>query len=257
MVKKKRAAAQFFDDAKSNGHESLNNADIDGDTVSKHVESGTEVNYNRMLALWDEYERRNPGASPHHLKTTKHFMEGVVRGCCTDAKIDGRPKFAQAGQAYAALDTHAEFYASRTYKLATDNGKGAGRLKYKEEFERYNYRWKHLHFLVYVAKYWESEYTQVHNNYILYPRSEGGVIDGQSQMEDKLIVAGFRHLFEIDEENWIYDRGYWTKNHRLWENVQACNWVNVILNSEMKLQLISDIEGFFDSKGAYKSFAVP
>jgi len=76
-------------------------------------------------------------------------------------------------------------------------------------------------------------------------------------MVDKLIVAASRHLSEIDEEIWVYDRGYWTKNHRLWENVQACNWDNVILNSEMKLQLISDIEGFFDRKEDYKSFAVP
>ena len=51
MVKKKRTAAQFFDNAESNGYESLNNADIDGDTVSKYIESGTEVNYNRMLVL--------------------------------------------------------------------------------------------------------------------------------------------------------------------------------------------------------------
>lgn len=38
--------------------------------------------------------------------------------------------------------------------------------------------------------------------------------------------------------------------------MQACNWDNVILNSEMKLQLISDIEGVFDRKEDYKSFAV-
>ena len=54
MVKNKRTAAQFFDDAESNGHKSLNNADIDGDTVSKHIECGTEVNYNRILVLWDK-----------------------------------------------------------------------------------------------------------------------------------------------------------------------------------------------------------
>ncbi len=54
MAKKKRTAAQFFDDAESNGLESLNKANIDGDTVSKHLESGTEINYNRMLVLWDE-----------------------------------------------------------------------------------------------------------------------------------------------------------------------------------------------------------
>lgn len=55
-------------------------------------------------------------------------------------KSTGVLKFAKAGQAYAALDSYAEFYASRTYKLATYNGKGAGRLKYKVEFGRYNYR---------------------------------------------------------------------------------------------------------------------
>ena len=55
----------------------------------------------------------------------------------------------------------------------------------------------------------------------------------------------------------MYDRGYWRKNHKLWNNVQGCKWENVILANEMKLQLISDIEGFFDRKDDYKSFAVP
>lgn len=59
-------------------------------------------------------------------------------------KSTGVLKFVKAGQAYAALDTHTEFYTSRTYKLATDNGKGTGRLKYKMEFGRYNYRYKYL-----------------------------------------------------------------------------------------------------------------
>ena len=41
-MKKKRATAYFFDDAESNSQESLNNAGIDADTVSKHIESGTD-----------------------------------------------------------------------------------------------------------------------------------------------------------------------------------------------------------------------
>ena len=95
------------------------------------------------------------------------------------------------------------------------------------------------------------------NHYILYPQNEGGVIDGQSRVVDKLITAASQHLSEIDDEIWVYDRGYWRKNRKLWENVQACNWENVILNSEMKHQLISDIEGFFDRKEDYESFVVP
>lgn len=54
MVKRKRTAAQFFDVAEINGLESLINANISSDKVFKHLESGTEINYNRMLDLWDE-----------------------------------------------------------------------------------------------------------------------------------------------------------------------------------------------------------
>ena len=55
MTRKKRTASQFFDDAESNGLESLIEANINGDAVFKHLQSGTEVNYNRMLLLWTEY----------------------------------------------------------------------------------------------------------------------------------------------------------------------------------------------------------
>ena len=106
-------------------------------------------------------------------------------------KSTGILRLAKAGQAYAALDTNADFYASRTYKLATDTVKGAGRLKYKVKFGRYKYRCKDVHFLVYVASYWECESSLVRNHYILYPRSEGDVMNGQSQMVDKLIIASF------------------------------------------------------------------
>ena len=44
MAKRKRTAAQFFDDAETNGLESLIEANINSDKVSKHLESGTEIN---------------------------------------------------------------------------------------------------------------------------------------------------------------------------------------------------------------------
>lgn len=51
MAKKKRTAAQFFDDAETHGLEPLMKTDVNSDKVSKHLESGTE---SRMLVLWDE-----------------------------------------------------------------------------------------------------------------------------------------------------------------------------------------------------------
>lgn len=172
-------------------------------------------------------------------------------------KSTGILKLAKAGYADATLDTEIDFYAARTYKPATFGAKGTGRLKDKVEFGRYKYRWKDQDFQVYVADYWETEYSQVKNHYILYPRDQGDIIDGRSRTVDNLITAATQHLSEIKEEIWVYDRGYWRKNHKLWKNVQGCKWENVILNNETKLQLISDIEGFFDRKEDYESFAVP
>ena len=53
-MRKKRTAAQFFDDAMTNGHEPLHETNVNGDTVAKGLEDGTELNYKRMLDLWDE-----------------------------------------------------------------------------------------------------------------------------------------------------------------------------------------------------------
>ena len=44
-------------------------------------------------------------------------------------KSTGILKLAKVGQAYAVLDTNADFYVSRNCKLVTDTAKGAGRLK--------------------------------------------------------------------------------------------------------------------------------
>ena len=96
MTEKKRTAAQFSDDAETQGLESLINTRLNDEKVSKGVESGTETNYTRMLkkppleffgiVLSNRYEKRNPGAIPYDRKTAKHFMEGVVRGCCAGEK---------------------------------------------------------------------------------------------------------------------------------------------------------------------------
>ena len=39
-----------------------------------------------VLSRWTRYVRRNPRASPYDIKTAKHFIEGVVRGCSAGKK---------------------------------------------------------------------------------------------------------------------------------------------------------------------------
>ena len=43
-MRKKRTAAQFFDDAATNGYEALHETDVNGDIVAKRLEDGTELN---------------------------------------------------------------------------------------------------------------------------------------------------------------------------------------------------------------------
>ena len=50
----KKTAAEIFDAAELNGARAVEETDINGDPVPNIVESGTKINYDRMLGLWDE-----------------------------------------------------------------------------------------------------------------------------------------------------------------------------------------------------------
>ena len=51
MTKKKKIAAQFFNDSETNDLKSLTIVNVNDDKIFKHLESNTEINYNRMLIL--------------------------------------------------------------------------------------------------------------------------------------------------------------------------------------------------------------
>ena len=169
----------------------------------------------------------------------------------------GLLKLAKAGYANAQLDTEDDYYSSRIFETPTDDVRDEACLIDEVQLGRYKYRWNDHEFLVYAADFRENVYNHSDNNYIVYPRQDGDIIDGRSQIVDKLITAATQHETQIEEEMWVYDRGYWDKNHNLWKTVQGCSWENVILNKETKNQLTGDIEGFFDREAEYKSLAVP
>ena len=51
-------------------------------TATKHCTTHADC----LLSRWPRYNTRNPGASPYDIKTAKHFIEGVVRGCSAGKK---------------------------------------------------------------------------------------------------------------------------------------------------------------------------
>ena len=53
-MRKKKTAAQFFNDAVTNGHKPLHKINVNNNTVAKGLEDSTELNYKRILDLWDK-----------------------------------------------------------------------------------------------------------------------------------------------------------------------------------------------------------
>lgn len=51
----KKTAAEIFDAAERDGARPVEETDFNGDRVPSVIQPGTEINYDRMLHLWDEY----------------------------------------------------------------------------------------------------------------------------------------------------------------------------------------------------------
>lgn len=61
----------------------------------------------------------------------------------------------------------------------------------------------------------------------------------------------------LHEEVYVYNQGFWYKDHAMWEEIQKANWDDVILKDEFKTRLQKDVIGFFDSEELYKKLAIP
>lgn len=62
---------------------------------------------------------------------------------------------------------------------------------------------------------------------------------------------------ELHEEIYVFNQGWWNKNHELWVEIQKANWDDVVLKDQFKKNLKKDVFGFFDSETLYKSLAIP
>ncbi|KAL9633014.1 MAG: hypothetical protein Q9164_004950, partial [Protoblastenia rupestris] len=153
----------------------------------------------------------------------KHYPDYTVT--CTP-KSTGLLKLAKAGGATAELDTSVSFYGSRKFKFPDRSDSttcSEGHLQDVIEFGRYRYVWQDKQFWVYVVEYETGEYDSVKDRYVLYPRSPEDCFDNhrRSRAVDELIAAAAKQRERVEEEVWVYDRGYWGKSRRLWENLRG------------------------------------
>ncbi|KAK0712329.1 P-loop containing nucleoside triphosphate hydrolase protein [Apiosordaria backusii] len=119
-------------------------------------------------------------------------------------------------------------------------------------FGKFLYRYKGAEFIVYLAEGRDgaSYYPPLLNYYILSSPPELHLV------ESLLLTAG-HSTFELKDEIWVFDGGWWQKSRELYESVQKSSWDNVILDEDMKKALIDDHTSFFASRGQYERLKVP
>lgn len=169
----------------------------------------------------------------------------------------GLEAFSRNGGMQASLDRSIAWYGSRAQRGSVDKVETHEDLKDDIEFARYSCRWKDRDFYVYAVEYWQNEWHHVSNHYILCPEENTPSHGSPSRFADSLIIASLQHNITVDDELWLYDRNSWDRSKALWENVKECTWEDVILDQDLKDELIKDVLNFFDRKEYYKSFGVP
>jgi transitional endoplasmic reticulum ATPase len=129
------------------------------------------------------------------------------------------------------------------------------------QFGKYFYRWRpgggdknreERNFIVYVASGRDgtSSYPQVICHYILSA-------PGEKDAVDELLSEVGAWMIELREEVWVFDSGFWSKSRELWQSVKNASWEDVILDEQMKKNIIADTEGFFNARETYARLKVP
>ena len=82
--------------------------------------------------------------------------------------------------------------------------------------------------------------------------------EGSSEQPARALIAkAGTHNSDLHEEIYVFDSGFWFKDHSLWVETQKASWDDIILKEEFKTSLQKDVFGFFDSEELYKNLGIP
>jgi len=175
--------------------------------------------------------------------------------CASLAGCDIRG-FAQAGHATIVKDADEEtFDSTRIYSAPgprLENNPGS--VVQHTRFGRWLYTWNDMEYILYEV---ETATRMGVGPVVLFILSPRGEDTEPHAAADELLTAIGAWSAVLHDEIYVFDNGRWTKSHELWESIQGSSWDEVILNPDMKANLIQDVQGFFDNKHLYKKLAVP
>ena len=107
--------------------------------------------------------------------------------------------------------------------------------------------YKKYEFTIYIVRYLEGFFVNQH--FILHEESK---LPAQ-----QLLRAVGAWYYQLHEEIWVFNQGFWDKDAKLYADVQKANWDDVILEDSKKKALQHDVYSFFDSEKLYKELGIP
>ena len=140
----------------------------------------------------------------------------------------------------------------RYSKPATRLEGGPGTLKDVIQFGKYKYTWGKNEFIMY--------YIDGRDNYtagFVAPVVNQYLIGGDAATADALTIVAGQYSATLHDEIWVFEQGYWQKDHTLFRSIQKATWDNVILDEDMKSSLRDDVQLFFDARSQYEELGVP
>ncbi|KID87294.1 ATP-dependent Zn protease [Metarhizium guizhouense ARSEF 977] len=117
-------------------------------------------------------------------------------------------------------------------------------------FGKFHYQWQARDFILYIAHGLDgssglSSYTYAY------------LLSSDEHHSEALVLAAGKWTSSLHEEIWVYDGGYWSKSAELYQSVMKASWDAVILDTQMKKDLINDHLYFFQSEDTYRRLKVP
>jgi hypothetical protein len=130
---------------------------------------------------------------------------------------------------------------------------GSGSLADGVFFARYRYTWNGEEFILYTIVE-----GLISLQYILKEPVGDETTASRSSVVDSLMSKIGAWLTRDTElpAIYVYDQ-YWTRNTKLWEEVEKAKWEDVILDPKKKEALVDVANKFFDNEAIYKEYGVP
>ncbi|RDB22658.1 putative ATPase YjoB [Hypsizygus marmoreus] len=134
------------------------------------------------------------------------------------------------------------------FPFARAVGSIPGILADQIEFGAFKISWDKYEFLLFTVQYPQGFGTYT-ARYILH--------EGPEDPARLLLLAVGAWAVQLHDEIWVFNEGFWQKDHGLWNEIQKADWKDVILKDTFKKALQKDVYGFFASEEIYKELAIP